>query len=358
MNVLITAPSLDVRKNVSGISAVVNTIINNNKANNYTHFLEGRQDGPTGMISRMLALSKSYWSLARILHKEKIHLVHLNLPLNTPSIIREYMAFSIARLCGKKVLLHLHGGRFLLRKPFNPMLRVMIRDMYKRSESIVCLSDIEKDVITKAYALKEVTVLENTVDALYGKLDRQHTGSPHLTVLFLGRLHESKGVHIILEAIRILVIKGHENIQFIFCGMGPLLPEVLQMKQSYPGQVQYRGVVSGEEKCAMLMNAQVFVLPSLYGEGLPVSLLEAMAAGLVPVVTSDGSMGSVVTCHETGIVIEKNNAAALVEAMEQLIHQPEQVKRLAANARSAAFSRFSVQKYVHNLNLLYSRSVA
>lgn len=358
MNVLITAPSLDVNKNVSGIAAVVNTIIDNNKSNTYVHFLEGREDGATGILNRVLTIGKSYFQLANILYKQQINLVHLNLPLNPPSIIREFLAFSIVRLFGKKVLLHLHGGRFLLQKPVNPMLKAMIQSMYVRSHSIVCLSSLEKESLKKEYALNEVMVLENTVDASFGKLERQIRTSQQLTVLFMGRLHASKGIEIILEAVRMLAIKGTTGVQFIFCGMGPLLPDVLQMEQAYPDQVTYMGIVSGAQKTDILMKAQVFILPSLYGEGLPVALLEAMAAGLVPVVTSDGSMGSVVTTNETGILVEKNNSAPLVRALELLHRQPAELKRMARNARAATLDRFSVQKYVYSLNQLYSKSVA
>lgn len=358
MNVLITAPSLDVNKNVSGISAVVNTIIDNNKENNYVHHLAGREDGSTGILQRIVSVGKSYWTLVNVLRKKDINLIHLNLPLNPSSIYREYISFHIAKIFRKKIMLHLHGGKYLLQRPSGWLLKEMISHMYKQSESVVCLSMIEKEIIEKAYELNKVDVLENTVDDVYMHLDNQSSVNKDLTVLFMGRLHESKGIHVILASIKTLLEKGHRNIQFVFCGMGPLLNEVLQMEKVYPEQVSYLGIVCGKLKTAIIARAQIFILPSLYGEGLPMSLLEAMAAGLVPIVTNDGSMSQVVTHNETGFIIQKNNAPALTSQIELLMADPDNRKRIATNTKAYAANKFSISSYVQSLNELYRLSVA
>jgi glycosyltransferase involved in cell wall biosynthesis len=358
MNVLITAPSLNVNKNVSGISAVVGTIINNNKQTNYLHFLAGKEDESITILKRVVDLVKSYGLLVKILMKNNIDLVHLNLPLNPKSIYREYLVFTLSKLFRKKVMVHLHGGKYLLEQPSNKLLTTIINRMYAGAEMIVCLSDLEKMSIEKAYHLKEVKVLENTVDDLYLNLTQTQKVSNKITVLFLGRLHESKGVNVLISAIKTLMENKNNNLHFIFCGIGPLLNNVLELEAAYPNNVSYQGIVGGEEKNRMLRNAQVFVLPSLYGEGLPMSLIEAMAAGIVPVVTNDGSMKTIVTHGENGFIVDKNSVASLTAQLEALLANPENISTVANNAKTFISTRFSIKKYINALNNYYTASIA
>ncbi len=201
-------------------------------------------------------------------------------------------------------------------------------------------------------------VLENTVDGLYMNLAKLKEHTDKLTILFLGRLHESKGINVLLASIKTLIGKGHKNLQFVFCGTGPLLNDVLKITEAYPENVSYMGVVSGEAKNEILVKAQVFVLPSLYGEGLPMSLLEAMSAGLVPIVTNDGSMKSIVTHSETGYIIQKNNSSVLTRQIEQLIANPGSVGAISNNAKAYVADKFSITKYIRSLNELYKVSIA
>jgi glycosyltransferase involved in cell wall biosynthesis len=356
MNILITAPSLDVNKNVSGISSVVNTIIANNKEINYTHFLSGREDGQTSPLQRIAALSKGYLLLVNILKKKNINLVHLNLSLNPKSIYREYLFFQISKLFKKKVILHLHGGKYLLQRPSSWLLKRMMLGMYQNSERVVCLSSFEKEIIQNTYKIDNLGVLENTIDNQFLDLHKDAGVNGPLVVLFMGRLHESKGIHVILASIRNLIEKGQKNIQFIFCGLGPLLGDILQLEQQYPRQVHYMGVVNGKMKNDMLARAQVFILPSLYGEGLPMALLEAMAAGLVPIVTNDGSINNVVTHGKTGFIIKKNDPALLTSQIEELLADPDNLKAISKNVKTYAVNNFSISRYVTSLNELYRMS--
>lgn len=358
MNVLITAPSLNVNKNVSGISSVVSTIIHNNKATKYIHFLAGKEDTNTSMSKRMRDLAKSYVALIRIFRKQPIDLVHLNLPLNPKSIYREFLVFTISRMFQKKILVHVHGGKYLLEQPANKVLNSIIKRIYTGAAMVICLSDIEKQSIEKTYHIRAVKVLENTVDDLYLRLIQSSNSSSKITVLFLGRLHESKGVHVLIASITELMKQNIDNLHFIFCGAGPLLHDVVTLAATYPQNVSYMGIVSGEQKSNMLCEAQIFVLPSLYGEGLPMSLIEAMAAGVVPIVTNDGSMKAIVTHDKTGYIIEKNDVVALSTQLSILANNLEAIKAVSNNAKAFIRQRFSINKYINSLNEYYSISVA
>lgn len=358
MNILITAPSLNVNKNVSGISSVVNTIIDNNKANQYFHFTAGNEDDASGFLNRILSLSKSYLLLVYILLKKDIPLIHLNLPLNPRAIYRESILLLIAKLLNKTILIHLHGGKYLLEKPSNILLRKLISQMFKSAEIIICLSTIEKTAIENLYGLKKVYVLQNTIDDSYLKLNGNKKQDDILNILFLGRLHESKGIAVIINSIKFLLEKGHKQIRFMFCGIGPMLEDILKLTQIYPTHVKYLGIVSGEAKKEILLKAQVFILPSLYGEGLPMSLLEAMAAGLVPIVTNDGSMQSVVSHRKNGFIIKKNDSRLLSNQIEMLLDDSHYRNSISVKAKTFAMTNFSINSYIYSLNDFYKLSIS
>ncbi len=357
MNILITAPSLDVQKNVSGISSVVTTIINNNKQHNYIHFIAGREDGEQGLVKRIGNLVKGYRDLYSILEKEQIDIVHLNLPMNARSLYRDYITTVVAGIRRKKILVHLHGGQYLLHKPNSRALKYIIGYIFSKASDIVCLSKLEKEVVEKEYNITNVKVLENTVDDTYLQLKKNDLHTDGLKVLFLGRLHESKGINIILNAVHQLMQQGHTKLQFIFCGAGPLENEVKQLAATYPGNVIYKGTVSGETKMNALNNADVFLLPSLYGEGLPMSLIEAMACGLVPVVTNDGSMKTFVTNGINGIVVDKNDVLQICGALVELLYDKDKLCKISHTAHVFIEQNYSIKQYIISLNDIYENTV-
>ncbi|NJO25609.1 MAG: glycosyltransferase family 4 protein [Bacteroidia bacterium] len=102
--------------------------------------------------------------------------------------------------------------------------------------------------------------------------------------MFIGRISNTKGLDFIYTALSKLK-KLNLNFKFIMAGAGPQQNEYVQKFASLLGNnFEFKGVVSGQTKTALYQSCHVFLLPSLF-EGLPMSLLEAMSFGLVPVVT-------------------------------------------------------------------------
>jgi glycosyltransferase involved in cell wall biosynthesis len=83
-----------------------------------------------------------------------------------------------------------------------------------------------------------------------------------------------------------------------------------------------------------------------------------MAAGLVPIVTNDGSMNSIVSHNENGIIIEKNNSLALSNQIEVLLTDANFRRSISEKAKIFAQTTFSVKTYIHSLNEYYRNSIA
>ncbi len=169
-------------------------------------------------------------------------------------------------------------------------------------------------------------------------------------IIYLGRLVETqKRVSRLVELARLLAARGLP-FEFTFVGSGPELPSVKEALRGFspihfPGNVPYRQI--GE----LLRSQDVFVLLSDY-EGLPLSLLEAMGAGVVPVVSDlESGLREVVTA-ETGIRVPVGDVPAAAEAILFLARNPGRLANFSAAAGRLARSQYGAARMAQRyLNL-------
>lgn len=367
--VVIVAPSLDCATNVSGVSAVTNFIIAHNMECEYEHFLQGRSDGESGALNRVMRIWRNYrkwvkslqFTVYSLQNKNDNYIIHYNYPLDTPSIVRDYFFMRAARRKGIPMVIHIHGGLYLFkeRKPF--LIKRILDRVFSWGNPFIVLSEKERDEIQRQYGTKNVTVLPNCVEIpCFNGNDNVNKDSLQFTVcrlhiLYLGRIEPNKGMDYLLEAMRMLKEKGHD-VTLHFAG-------IEQGKNGYIGRFQellgdhfiYEGVVSGNRKAELFKRCQVFVLPSLY-EGLPMSLLETMSYGLVPVVTDVGSIEEYVKDGMNGLMIGVRDAVSIVNALERLVVDKKLMIELSKAARQTIVTRLHPQKYVERLNEIYAQT--
>ena len=354
--VLIVAPSLDTATNVSGVSAVTNFIIGHNKECEYEHFLQGRSDGENGALKRVLRIWKNYriWKrrISANLNGNANFVIHYNYPLDTPSIVRDYFFMKAARQKGIPMVIHIHGGLYLFkeRKPF--FIKWILDRVFSWNNPFIVLSNKEKEQIQRQYGTKNVSVLPNCVEIpnVYHNPNLNDNG---LEILYLGRIEPNKGMDYLLEAVKILKEDG-ARFTLHFAGIEQGQNRYIErFEEALGNQFVYEGVVSGEMKTALFKRCQVFVLPSLY-EGLPMSLLETMSYGLVPVVTDVGSIGEYVDDGANGLLIGIKDTLAIVRAVKRLQNDEKLMKRLSMAASETIRKRLKPEKYIERLNRLYS----
>ena len=352
MKILITAPSLETNENVSGISSVVRQIIENSRYDFY-HFKAGRKDGEkadAGWICKQILTVPGFY---RKINREKVDTVHINTALNPLSILRDAAFVKMARLAKCPILLHLHGGKFLAREFDNKFFARISEKMLKTASVVVVLSELEKEIIEKRWQNLNARVLENAVAVSEKQFNKQN--SSEKTIIFLGRLHESKGLNEIVQACRTL---KSENFEFRFnCfGAGELREFfAAEMTEILGDKFYYGGVISGAEKEKALNDADIFLLPSRYGEGLPMAMLEAMAAGCVVVVSEMASVGAVVKDGENGFTVEPNNVTQLIEKLKLLLSNEKDLKFLSQNARATIAEKFDLKTYIQELEDIYTK---
>ena len=170
-------------------------------------------------------------------------------------------------------------------------------------------------------------------------------------MLFLGRLTPIKGIYTLLEASQMV-----PDIRILLAGR---IEEPLKstMTEIMPDNVEYMGIVHGLELRHLLVNSTALVMPSLWYENQPFSILEAFACEK-PVIASDlGGMKELVVHQERGILVPPGDASALAEAMLSFAESPQEVSRMGANAREYAVAYHHPNVHYRRLMDIYAQVV-
>jgi glycosyltransferase involved in cell wall biosynthesis len=171
---------------------------------------------------------------------------------------------------------------------------------------------------------------------------------PHL--LFVGNFVEQKGVVDLAHALIALTERGVAY-RATLLGHGPEMAEVQRIVKPLGEAVQFRTVLSHEALVDVFRSADLFVLPSRReGVGLLVCL-ESLSCGVAVVAGRAGGLPEIVRDGENGVLVEPQNPAALADALQGLIQDPERLAVLAAAARRSAlpYSESAQAEKVHRV---------
>ena len=158
MKIIITAPSLNPKENVSGISSVVQFIINNNTNYEYIHFEVGKKDAESSnAFSRVKRILKNRKDWKKLLLENRSAQIHYNMPLMGAAIIRDFLLLQVAHSMGLPIVLHIHGGRLMSNRNrpwiINKILNVL---SFIENGNVKCKHILEqKCTIDNKYDLKD-----------------------------------------------------------------------------------------------------------------------------------------------------------------------------------------------------------
>ena len=178
-------------------------------------------------------------------------------------------------------------------------------------------------------------------------------------LLTLGRLHPSKGLDVLLKAFAALRKTRPDLPKLVLAGDGKERQylEKLTAQLRLSEQVFFPGAVYAEEKAYLLDRCLFFLQPSRR-EGMPITVLEAMAAGKAVIGTDIGGIPELVVPKENGLLVPSESPQQLSDAIAQLLSNPGQLENMQAQAsrRAGAYSWKRVcQRYLELYERLLSR---
>ena len=346
---LLLGPSL---KAISGVTTHVDTLLRSPLRSEFAlaHFQVGSEGRAESAPARLARLVVSPFSLAAAILRSHVAIVHLNTSLNAKAYWRDLAYLVVARLCGARVVLQKHGGTL---RDFcrNRVASAFVRATLKLADAIVVLSRAE---MSEYRGIGNVVHLPNGIDcAPYRRYNRSLPASGPLRLAYIGRLAPRKGLAEILEGLSLL---NPGMASLVIAGNGPDEARLrLRAKElGVAASVHFAGPAYGEDKAKLLSQADVLLLPS-HSEGLPYALLEAMAAGVVPVVTPVGAIPEVVEDGVHGKLVPVGNAQAIAAAVEQLAADRASLARMSAACRGRIAAGYSIDRLAGEFASLYSK---
>ncbi len=235
------------------------------------------------------------------------------------------------------------------------------RFLARFTDKIITVSDALKQELMEREGLpaKQLTTIYNgiEVEKFAAKVDtmsvRRSLNIPELgpVVGTIARLAPQKGVSYFLKAASLL---KEYQVNFLVVGDGPLR-ETLEQEATELG-LQNRVIFAGQrENIAEILSVlDIYVLPSVT-EGLPLTILEAMAAGKPVVATRVGGVPEAIAEGKTGLVVPSRDPEALAVALAGLIGERDRLIRMGANGQKHVKEKFTVSMMVEKTKQLYNQ---
>jgi glycosyltransferase involved in cell wall biosynthesis len=165
--------------------------------------------------------------------------------------------------------------------------------------------------------------------------------------MFVGRLAADKGVSVLAQALR---LRPHTNVEII--GSGPLHDTLLpDPRTRLNGMLDLPSVLQHMRRSAYLL------LPGACYESVPRTLIQAFACGLPVIASRAGAMMEVVREQHTGLLYTPGSARALANTIAWAEANPEQMRRMGANARAEYEARFTPQKNYWQMMTIYGDAI-
>jgi len=269
------------------------------------------------------------------------------------SALRKMILASMVARAGRPLVLHAHGGRFdQFHAGLPPSMRRRLNACLQRAQVLITLSQRWRDFYVDACELTagQVIVLPNPVRWIAEPPNR--TARTRVQFVSLGRISSGKGSFDVINAFAALPVELRARARLVLAGDGDL--EGARRHAAPLGDaVEILSWVGAAERDRLLASSDVFVLAS-HAEGLPMSLLEAMASGLPGIVTPVGGIPEVFTHGGEGLFVAPGRVAEITAAMARMIR--DEGERLAAGRRAHARSRsLDVHSYARRLGDIYQR---
>ena len=299
------------------------------------------------------------WQIWKITRQNKIKLIQVGqiLPVGTA-------AYILDKFLKIPYMVYCHGMDVMMASQ-SPRKKILARKILKNAEFIAANSEFTKEKIleygvrpqnvTIVYPCPNMKlhreVLLEEIEALrnkYGLLNKK-------IILTTGRLVERKGHDVVSGALHKLKESVPEA-HYVIIGEGPMEEAVKQMVKTLglEDSVSLIGKVSDYELAAWYEICDVFVMISRQlknedAEGFGIVYLEANMFGKPVIAGKSGGVAEAVSDNETGILVEPTDQYEIISAMEKLLKNPKEAKRLGENGRQRVEQNFQWNKQAQPL---------
>lgn len=303
-------------------------------------------------MARKVARTLAKWCAFPVVLRGQ-DVVHINASIDTKSILRDLGFVTIAALWQRPVILQFHGGS-IARIPWaaNKLTHWLLTRVLAMPRVILFLSAQQRESMVEMFDIRTAKLVRNFVDAQV-LVPAYDVDSGRTRAVFLGRLVDSKGVRVLMDAVRDF---DPERWNISIAGTGELETAVRAAATTPGSCIRYAGFVEGDDKERLLRDSDILVLPSSHDEGLPYVLLEGAAHGCALIVTDRGASALVCKEGRNGTVIPEKDVPALRRALCEMAEDRYRLVSMKRESRAIVEDEFSYARMRSTFGDLYAEA--
>lgn len=290
-----------------------------------------------------------YWSL-----RDRYDVIHCHWPFP-----HGFMSWLPQKILGIKVVAMCHGAELALGRKSGLIAKVL--GMILESMDEVCTNSSHTAKEVAAVSSRQAVVLPYGATVQAPDMSEAQISDPPL-LLNCGRLIQRKGLHVLLQALP--KVLEQQPVQVVITGEGDCKVQwqKLSAELGLEEVVEFAGFVSSERLAQLYRDCTCYVHPAIFDdngdtEGLGVVLIEALAHKKPVIASGVGGIVDVIKDGETGILVPEKDEEALVEAILEVLNDPERAKQLGEQGYRYAEEVFDWDRIVKDTEAVYRKAL-
>jgi len=220
----------------------------------------------------------------------------------------------------------------------------IITNSFRNADKVVAISEFVKNKACDVFGVSKskIFTIYNGVDVAKFENDNHHHDLHNW--LYVGRLERVKGVQVIIKALAAL--PQDLDYQFNIIGDGPYREELERLANDYDIKDKVRFWGMQDDVASFMKKAGFFLFTPIWEEGFGISVVEAMASGLICICARSGALSEILLDSETGFLVNKGSAEELAEKIRFALQLPEsRLERIRLSAIDKS-KEFDIDSYV------------
>lgn len=308
--------------------------------NFWTHEVRYNYTGGRKSIPGPLILPYDYIKFFFLCLFGSFDAIVLNPSLGKTAVKRDSWFLQIANLCNKKTLVFFHGWNESVAESFDKTPE-KFHKLFGKSDTFIVLASPFKRKLRSWGIRAPIWITTTKVDnQLLKEFDFESKNKIPMNILFLARLEREKGIFVALEAFK-LISETYKNLKFDVAGTGTALEDAQTYCQTRKiSNVNFLGNISGQNLIDTFANSDIYILPTTHGEGMPTSILEAMAFGLPIISRPVGGLIDFFEEGKMGYLVESLEPHVYADKIIQLLKDKSKIKEIGRYNYEYAKTRF------------------
>ena len=328
------------------------------KFKNVDYLINGSRLDEVGALSGIRRFFADYSAFLKIV--KQYDLVHINTSMRIKSIGRDSIFLLLSKLYRKKTLLFIHGWNHQVAEFTQKYALWLYKLFFFKVDAFIVLASEFKETLKKWGYTKEIYLLTTLVDddLINGFGDQQIRDrvekNENFKILYLSRIEKDKGIYESLNSFKI-VNQEMPNSIFVVAGDGSEFTACKQYALDHNIQnVEFLGFIRDKDRLAAFQQADVYLFPTNYGEGMPTTILEAMAFGLPVITRPVGGIMDFFENDKMGILLDSNDSTVCANHIKDILRNGKRRIKIGLYNHNFILENMVSSKVLFKLESIYT----